>query len=694
MSRNLIRISMFWLAVTASAVNATIGDGDGQLPGTIINVDAATAQAPLTLSFLPADPKDPNFTIKATGFSVSSAPNAYRVYSTAGFQQWKWTVNHTSIRDLYLSTAPWPILNTLSNRDDCAHTKDPRLWDPRCGDSLGYFWKNITCPTGGVACQDNDRWNASPGAFNITSVETPFVWPNGPGQEFGTNGYSPIINASKINSVALQPAEPGCTAGAADQIWVDDALPAGSDTSGGVGDTWSWITFSPTPFRGGYSHVSENRAGLHQHLFKNTPNTLNLKPGDRLMVWVWLDPVTPPREIMLQWNDGTWEHRAYWGENLIQLGTDGTNSRRFVGALPPTGQWVRLSVAAGQLGLENRSVNGMIFTLYDGRAAWDYAGKLVTNVVTGPCPPKTGNPCSAYNPLDFATGAANSKVVQVRYADNTSRWFMAFNKMIHVRSRTDPFGNAEGPSQYGTGPIDTWQILWATSPDGANWTVHPQVLFRSTREATISGDSCGIGGLLVTDMIIDNGFYYMVFQDLLKGWSYLARAPIDFDKASPTGYLPSWQVAANPLTASGEYTWKTLPLGQRIDFAALDTFKVMKTLTNFEGDTGVKQASIARVFSSAAPGSSSRYIGITNDFAPDRVLLWSTSSLSKPFIFESNITLPANVPPPEQNGWEATFVHYPDNNTSTPRILATGFELWFTEKDKGLVRHRAVLSNF
>ena len=23
-----------------------------------------------------------------------------------------------------------------------------------------------------------------------------------------------------------------------------------------------------------------------------------------------------------------WEHRAYWGENLIRYGTDGTNSRR------------------------------------------------------------------------------------------------------------------------------------------------------------------------------------------------------------------------------------------------------------------------------------------------------------------------------------------------------------------------------
>ena len=79
---------------------------------------------------------------------------------------------------------------------------------------------------------------------------------------------------------------------------------------------------------------------------------------------------------MLQWNDGSWEHRAYWGANLItRWGVDGTNSRRNMGALPAAGQWVRLAVPASQLGLEGRTLNGMAFTLYNGRATWDYAGK-------------------------------------------------------------------------------------------------------------------------------------------------------------------------------------------------------------------------------------------------------------------------------------------------------------------------------
>jgi hypothetical protein len=196
-------------------------------------------------------------------------------------------------------------------------------------------------------------------------------------------------------------------------------------------------------------------------------------------------------------------------------------------------------------------------------------------------------------------------------------------------------------------------------------------------------------------MMIDDGYYYLVFQDLSKLWSYLVRAPIDGNKASPTGYIPNWQVAANPLTANGDYSWKVLELGKQTNFEALDAFKIMPTRTNFFGDTGhVKQASIARVFASATPNSRWRYIGITNDYAPDAVQLWSTTSLSKPFQYESDIMLPSDVPPAEQNGWEASFLHYPNNSPATPRILATGFELWFTEKDKGLVRHRANLANF
>ena len=46
-----------------------------------------------------------------------------------------------------------------------------------------------------------------------------------------------------------------------------------------------------------------------------------------------------------------------------------------MGGLPAAGQWVRLEVPASLVGLEGRTLSGMNFILYNGRAAWDYTGK-------------------------------------------------------------------------------------------------------------------------------------------------------------------------------------------------------------------------------------------------------------------------------------------------------------------------------
>jgi len=78
---------------------------------------------------------------------------------------------------------------------------------------------------------------------------------------------------------------------------------------------------------------------------------------------------------MLMWNNGSWEHRAFWGANFITYGVNGTAGRRYVGTLPTAGQWVRLEVPASQMGLEGGTVKGMAFYAVGGRATWDKAGK-------------------------------------------------------------------------------------------------------------------------------------------------------------------------------------------------------------------------------------------------------------------------------------------------------------------------------
>ena len=78
---------------------------------------------------------------------------------------------------------------------------------------------------------------------------------------------------------------------------------------------------------------------------------------------------------MLQFNDGTWEHRAYWGGDKIAWGKNGSVSRKRLGNLPETGKWVRLEVDATQVGLKpGTKLNGWAFTQFDGKVYWDKAG--------------------------------------------------------------------------------------------------------------------------------------------------------------------------------------------------------------------------------------------------------------------------------------------------------------------------------
>jgi hypothetical protein len=161
-----------------------------------------------------------------------------------------------------------------------------------------------------------------------------------------------------------------------DRIWVDDALPAGAV---GFGDAegWSWTSTDPEPYIGALAHRSGSVPGMHQHFFDAATPPMQVGAGDRLFAMVYLDPDDPPDEVMLQWKSGDWSHRAYWGADMVNWGIPGTAQRVRMGPLPPTGEWVRLEVPAAAVELEGRAVTGMAFTLWNGRASWDYAGDRV-----------------------------------------------------------------------------------------------------------------------------------------------------------------------------------------------------------------------------------------------------------------------------------------------------------------------------
>ncbi len=90
---------------------------------------------------------------------------------------------------------------------------------------------------------------------------------------------------------------------------------------------------------------------------------------------MYLDPLNPPKEVMLQFNDGSWEHRALWGEDIIPWGSANSPSRVLAGPLPEVGKWVRLEIAAAAVGIApGATINGWAFTQHDGTVNWDKAG--------------------------------------------------------------------------------------------------------------------------------------------------------------------------------------------------------------------------------------------------------------------------------------------------------------------------------
>ena len=162
---------------------------------------------------------------------------------------------------------------------------------------------------------------------------------------------------------------------AADFAWVDDAQSNGGKNEG----TWKFVGKNEAPV------YSKERSRVQvaapdqlvQHAFRDANRKITLAEGDKFFAYVWLDPENPPKTIMLQWNDGNWDHRAFWGEDKITYGEIGndTPAHKPMGDLPILGEWVRLEVDPAVVGLKAGSVlNGMAFTQFGGKAFWDVAG--------------------------------------------------------------------------------------------------------------------------------------------------------------------------------------------------------------------------------------------------------------------------------------------------------------------------------
>lgn len=388
-----------------------------------------------------------------------------------------------------------------------------------------------------------DTTASSNGSHNLTAVARDAA---------GNQGTSNPVSVSVSNS------------GSSGQVvWVEDSVPSGAWTGTYGGDQWSWVSSNPAPFSGRLAHQSSISAGAHYHYFSGAGNTLTINTGDALFAYVYLDSANPPKEVMLQWYDGnSWEHRAYWGPNLIPWGTDGTPSQLQMGSLPALGQWVRLEVPASMINLEGSTLLGMNFVLYDGRATWDAAGK------SGSSTPSWLADANTVHYPDLQTLPPTDLRIQIDSA--TGKKLLRFSNWIVNRGKgaleVAPVNNSDGTT-------DAYQRLYSHDSSG-NWYVistafvgkfvfHPQhnhwhfedfadYQFRNTAADgsmgnTILSQSSKVSFCIRDDYLTDPGLSHA------QGQTYM-----DCNQVNPQGLSVGW---------TDLYTWDLE--GQSVDISGI-----------------------------------------------------------------------------------------------------------------------------
>ena len=161
----------------------------------------------------------------------------------------------------------------------------------------------------------------------------------------------------------------------ADYIWVEDDAPAGAKLEGN--SPWEFVMAPEHPVYAGTRSTRRQADAMSQHFFTGAAPTLKIGEGDTLFAYCWIDPANPPKTVMLQFNDGNWNHRAFWGEDTIAFGTGDAPEHRSMGPLPKAGEWVRLEVNSAHVGLPaGTELNGWAFTQFGGTVYWDHAGSL------------------------------------------------------------------------------------------------------------------------------------------------------------------------------------------------------------------------------------------------------------------------------------------------------------------------------
>jgi S1-C subfamily serine protease len=166
---------------------------------------------------------------------------------------------------------------------------------------------------------------------------------------------------------------------AKDIAWFDDELSEEeAKRRGERKGNWQWVSGAGNPVFSGKQSLRIQATGFNQYYCENSDPPRKIEAGDTLFAYVYLDPKNPPKQILLELNDGrNWEHRASWGESVIAgHGRPGTVGRVHMGPLPKPGKWARLEVPVEYIGLASGTteLRGWALSQHGGTVWWDKAG--------------------------------------------------------------------------------------------------------------------------------------------------------------------------------------------------------------------------------------------------------------------------------------------------------------------------------
>jgi outer membrane protein assembly factor BamB len=146
-----------------------------------------------------------------------------------------------------------------------------------------------------------------------------------------------------------------------DSVWIEDAAPSGAVMLPDM--HWD----SGLSASGNQSITRPLVQGLNELAFNNATLTMTPAVGQTLVFYALLHGCKPPTSLRVLWRSTDGFSAEYvWG--LTTTGLPGDSP------LHPTGSWARYSVSAQTLGLVNRAIHTIQFSLDEGRIWLDHIG--------------------------------------------------------------------------------------------------------------------------------------------------------------------------------------------------------------------------------------------------------------------------------------------------------------------------------